>query len=424
MVSIASPSPDSQVILLLCSHLALARSIGDPKPLSRAEWNDVARAIDASPLKRPAALLGASADSIARGLGIGSAMASRISALLDRGGQLAIELERLKSLGIWTLTRVDAQYPLRLKERLKAAAPPVLCGAGPLESLSARGVAIVGSRDVDESGSAFASELGRLCASAGLTVFSGGAKGVDRLAIEGALDEDGRAVVVLADSLQDSLRRKDLRDRVLDGRLTLMTPSSPSARFTVAAAMGRNKLIYALSSAAVVVSSARESGGTWAGAIENLRAGWVPLFVRNGAGVPDGNRELINRGARALDGAHLASARDTILEAIASHSGAALVRESRAAFADDSAEADLNGGPGESPDRLDLFPFVWPRLHAYLSEPRTEAEIAQAFHLHEVQVRAWLERAREQGLIRRLDRPTRFERVPDVENSQASLFDA
>jgi DNA processing protein len=323
-VSTARVSPDSQVILLLSTQLALPRGESELKPFSRSEWNDLARAIDASSFKRPGALLGADTASLARDLNIEPALAERISALLARGGQLAIELERLATLGIWALTRIDPLYPSRLKERLKGHAPPAIFGAGPPETLHHRGIAIVGSRDVDASGSAFASELGRLCARSRVPVFSGGARGVDKLAVDGALEQAGQAVGVLADSLQDSLRRKELRDAILSGRLTLMTPSSPSARFTVAAAMGRNKVIYALSSAAVVVSSALDSGGTWAGAIENLRAGWVPLFVRDGRDVPDGNRELIKRGGRPVSAEELASSLDAILDAPAEDSQASL----------------------------------------------------------------------------------------------------
>ena len=313
-MSSASVSADSQVILLLCTALALPRRDSELEPLSRSEWNDVARAIDASALKRPAALLNA-AGSLARDLDITPELTERIAALLARGGQLSIELERLGALGIWILTRADSKYPSRLKDRLKGLAPPVLFGAGSQERLNDRGIAIVGSRDVDAAGGAFASELGRLCARSGVTVFSGGARGVDRLAADGALEQGGRAVAVLADSLQDSLRRKELRNAVLSGGLTLVTPSAPSARFSAAAAVGRNKLIYALSSAAVVVSSALDSGGTWSGAIENLRAGWVPLFVRDGDDVPDGNRELIKRGGRAVTIDAVGSSLDAILDA-------------------------------------------------------------------------------------------------------------
>ena len=72
------------------------------------------------------------------------------------------------------------------------------------------------------------------------------------------------------------------------------------APFSAGAAMGRNKLIYALSDVAVVVSSAEGSGGTWAGALEALKGGWVPVVARSGPGVPPGNAALVARGARAL----------------------------------------------------------------------------------------------------------------------------
>jgi predicted Rossmann fold nucleotide-binding protein DprA/Smf involved in DNA uptake len=423
-VSTAALSPDSQVILLLCTRLALPQRESDLKPLSRPEWNDVARAIDASKFKRPGALLGTGAASLARDLDITPALAERISALLARGGQLAIELERLGTLGIWALTRADPVYPSRLKERLKGHAPPAIFGAGPAEALHHRGIAIVGSRDVDAAGNAFASELGRLCARSRVTVFSGGARGVDKLAVDGALDEGGHGVAVLADSLQDSLRRKELRDAVLSGRLTLMTPSSPSARFTVAGAMGRNKVIYALSSAAVVVSSALDTGGTWTGATENLRAGWVPLFVRDGHDVPDGNRELIKRGGRAIRIEELESNLDAVLDAPVLHGEASLVRESGASYA---AEQRAAASPADDESEIvhaaDALSFVWPRLAAFLLKPRTEAEVSNALALDQAQTEVLLQRAVDQGLVRKLSNPTRFERIQAKDESQASLFE-
>lgn len=400
--------------MLLCTPLALARRDLELKPLSRSEWNDVARAIDGSRFKRPGALLGVEAASLARDLGIPVPLAERIAALLARGGQLAIELERLASLGIWAITRADPGYPSRLKERLKGHAPPAMFGAGPLEALNRRGIAIVGSRDVDPAGGAFASALGRLCARSQVSVLSGGARGVDTLAVDGALEQGGQAVAVLADSLQDSLRRKNLRDAVLSGRLTLLTPTSPTARFTVAAAMGRNKVIYALSSAAVVVSSAFETGGTWAGAIENLQAGWVPLFVRDDEDVPEGNRELIKRGGRPIHPEQLESSLDTILDVPALPHETALARESPAPYAE---------GEGMPTSPADLFASVWRRLAAFLVQPRTEREVAVAFDAQEAEAKAWLQRAVDEGLVRRLSDPTRFQRIHTSEDSQGSLFE-
>ena len=51
---------------------------------------------------------------------------------------------------------------------------------------------------------------------------------------------------------------------------------------------------------AVVVSSAMGSGGTWTGALEAIEDGWVPVLVRDGEDVPDGNRALIAKGGSSL----------------------------------------------------------------------------------------------------------------------------
>ena len=64
--------------------------------------------------------------------------------------------------------------------------------------------------------------------------------------------------------------------------------------------MGRNKIIYGLAEFAVVVSSDFQTGGTWAGALEALKAGWCPVFAREAIGAPQGNQELLKRGAMAL----------------------------------------------------------------------------------------------------------------------------
>ena len=293
-------TPDSKAVLLLCSTLALARSADAPKPLSRTEWNELARAIHASELKRPGTLFGVAADRLQQQLGIDEALAARVTMLLSRGGQLSIELARLQSLGIWTITRADDAYPPQLKERLKAHAPPVLFGAGNAAHLRAGGVAIVGSRNVDDEGAAFAANLGARCGESRLTVFSGGARGVDRVAVDAGLAAGGNAVALLADSLEDTIKRRETREHLLSGTLALVTPMHPAAKFSAGAAMGRNKLIYALATWAVVVASDAGAGGTWAGATENLRARWVPLFVRNAANVPVGNRELLDQGGLAI----------------------------------------------------------------------------------------------------------------------------
>lgn len=116
-----------------------------------------------------------------------------------------------------------------------------------------------------------------------------------------AFDCDGPVVGVLADSLEQRLRDSDTRRGVLEDRLCLVTPYKPSMGFTVANAMGRNKVIYALARRTFVVMADLDKGGTWAGAVEWLRRDPTGVAVWTGPGAGAGNEALVNRGATPID---------------------------------------------------------------------------------------------------------------------------
>jgi predicted Rossmann fold nucleotide-binding protein DprA/Smf involved in DNA uptake len=302
------PSDDAQAMLLLCSSLALppaAREM-DLAPLKLGEWNELERKLRASPLKTPGALLGLGAEDLARALTLPSSEAEQLTRLLGFVGELSRELEKLRELGLWAVTRGGDSYPAHLRDTLKDKAPAVLFGAGKLDLLRTPGVAVVGSRTIDEVGAAFAREAGAKIVAAKLPVVSGGARGTDRLAMQAALEAGGLAFGALADSLVRTARQPDVREFIEDGRLVLLTPYAPDAGFSVGAAMGRNKLIYGLAEFAVVVSSDHQTGGTWAGAVEALKGEWCPVLARDGDNVPRGNKELLKLGATALTAGQLA----------------------------------------------------------------------------------------------------------------------
>src|SRR5437870_5003798 len=291
-------SDDGQGMLALCSVFGLKDS--DPAALTLSEWNELENRLRSSAIPGLAALRGWETSKITRELGVTDGEAQQIAGLLERSGRLAHELEKVFAAGMWVTTRLDDSYPKRLRDSLKQQAPAVIFGAGELQLLNRPGVAIVGSRNIDEAGAAFAREVGKRTVESSLPVVSGGARGTDRISMDAALEAEGKAVGVLADSLEVTVRKSDVREFLHDGRLVLLTPYAPTAGFSVGVAMGRNKVIYGLSEFAVVVSSEVNSGGTWAGAVEALKANWCPVFARDGSGIPEGNRALIKRGAKAL----------------------------------------------------------------------------------------------------------------------------
>ncbi|MGI6294796.1 MAG: DNA-processing protein DprA [Armatimonadota bacterium] len=227
--------------------------------------------------------------------------AQQVIKLLDRGLLLATAVDTWESQGIWIVGWSDQDYPEIFRERLKGQAPPLLYGLGEKALLAEGGLAIIGSRNVDEEGILFTRKAAHSCASHGVQVISGGARGVDREAMSTCLDNGWSVIGVLADSLARYAVSSEIRDAVIDGALVLISQVEPEAHFHVGNAMARNKLIYSLADFALVISSEFNKGGTWAGATDNLKKRWVPLFVRSGDNVPEGNLRLLESDGIAID---------------------------------------------------------------------------------------------------------------------------
>ncbi|MDQ3007493.1 MAG: DNA-processing protein DprA [Chloroflexota bacterium] len=281
-------SSNSLTLLLLCSQLGLDDD--SPRSLTLREWNPLARRLQAASLQPSDLLTVSTADAP---LELSSDERERIYTLVSR--DIQHNLSRLKSIGIFPITRADADYPEKYRLRLKDSAPAVLFYAGEKALLGQPGIAVVGSRHLDDAGQECARFVGNACGLSGQVVYSGGAKGVDTISMDSALEARGTAVSVLADNLERAVKsRKEALSR---GDLCLVTPYSPSAGFSVGSAMGRNRLIYTLADYAIVVASDAETGGTWAGATEALKNNWLPVFVLEHEQMPDGNKLLLQKGA-------------------------------------------------------------------------------------------------------------------------------
>lgn len=222
----------------------------------------------------------------------------RLLSLLARGGSMAFALENWAKHGIKIITRACPNYPQKIQKKIGTNRSPVFFSIGNLELLNKPGIGFVGSRDIDTNDEDFARNKAQLAASQGFVVVSGGAKGVDQTAMLAALNNGGESIGILTDSLLRASASKPYRDGLRDNRLLLLSPFNPEARFVNYNAMARNKYIYALSETVVVVKSDYDTGGTWRGALENIKAKWVPLWVRNSD--QQGNQELIKLGAQPM----------------------------------------------------------------------------------------------------------------------------
>ena len=285
-----APSANTQAVLLLTSPLLQEGGKGsrtDPL-LSAAEYAQLAACLQQE-RHQPADLIEGPRDTVLNSLSASFA-AERLHQLLSRGFQLSQAVEHWANRSISVIGRADMAYPGRFKQRLRRSAPPLLYACGNAELLAAPALAVVGSRSTPEPLLRKAEAVGALAAAAGVVIASGAARGVDEAAMVGSLSAGGLAIGVVADSLERISARALWRRALLDGRLLLLSSEAPSARFQVWRAMARNKLIYALADAALVVHSDRGKGGTWAGASEQLQTfRFAPLHVlddpRGGGGL-------------------------------------------------------------------------------------------------------------------------------------------
>lgn len=375
-------SPNTRAILLMTAPLIAGRGKHKPsvKPLGAGEYRRLTRRLRELQ-RQPADLLAPGAREVVDECRTGLDL-ERLERLLGRGFLLSQAVEHWRTRAIWVRSRADADYPRRMKKRLGEDAPPVLYGCGDAAILNGGGLAVVGSRDVPNALVGYTENVGRLAAEAGRGLISGGARGVDQAGMRGALNAGGRVVGALADSLEKAAMLREHREALMDGRLALVSPYDPAARFQVGHVMQRNKLIYALSDAALVVNSDCGKGGTWAGATEQLdKLKFVPIYVRANGDVSQGLEELRARGARPWPDPATSDAFKQVL---------------------DAAQNEERGAPIRQPETVlspadELFAKV-EELIERMNDPVTESNIAEALKVSKKQADIWLRRFVEQKI--------------------------
>jgi len=266
----------------------------DAKPLPAGEfWKLVGQA-------DPADLLDLDVAGIAELVGCEHDEAVRYRTLLDATTAFTFEQERLLEGGVTLISALDGRFPTLLCERLGAACPPFLLVAGPTELLAQPGLGVVGSRDADADALDVARDAAHAAVGHEWSVVSGLAVGVDQAAMAAAIEAGGRAIGVPADGILQASRNAEVRRSVHDGQLCLASPFAPSAPFRAGNAIGRNKIIYALSQIAFVAAADNGSGGSWSGATEAIERGYAHVAAWTGVGSTAGNAALVSRGATPI----------------------------------------------------------------------------------------------------------------------------
>ena len=432
-------SPIAQAVLLLTSHFSKPQK-GDPRPLTPTEWGRLSRWLKEHELSPEALIESREPEQVLAGWVDKAVSPKRIQWLVSRGLAMGMALEKWHRAGLWVMTRSDPDYPVRLKKLLGFDAPPLLFGCGDRRLLGKGGVAVVGSRDAGEADLLYTARLAGQAAGEGCNVVSGGARGIDEAAMLGALEKDGTAVGILADSLLRAATSAKYRKWLMSSNVVLASPYYPEAGFDVGNAMARNKYVYCLADLAVVIVTAKEKGGTWAGATENLKKGWTPLWVKPQEDKKFGNAELVNKGANWLPteafviGQLIAKSRtgqvedipDVLLEREAGEEaepleelgkGDTLERGSGAAI-EGVSEGRARGATHEEEHAalhtqlmtLPFFELFLRRLELLTAtDPVSVEELLRHFDVNKTQLLDWLKRGVAEGKISKLARPVRYQ---------------
>jgi DNA processing protein len=193
--------------------------------------------------------------------GVGQQKAARIIADLERARREAEQVVgKCGRLGIARVTPEDAMYPILLRDLDDS--PAVLYVRGTLEPRDLNAVAIVGSRGCSMYGREQATRLAGQLAGNGFTLVSGGARGIDSAAHEGALrTETGRTIAVLGCGVDVVYppENEGLFERILE-RGALVSAYPPGTPAIARQFLQRNRVISGLSRGVIVVEADEKSG--------------------------------------------------------------------------------------------------------------------------------------------------------------------
>ncbi len=221
---------------------------------------------------------------------------------------LAGELKRICDFDCRIITNEDDEYPPLLREIYDP--PVILYVRGELTERDHHAVAIVGTRMATQYGRAIANKLAGQLARAGLTIISGGARGIDSASHEGALAAGGRTITVLGTGMDIVYpsENADLFKRISENG-AVITQFPFGRRGDKQSFPIRNRIVAGMARVTMVVEANRASGAL-------ITANLAGEYGRTVFAVPGRIDSPRSAGCHDLirDGAQLCGDTDDVLE--------------------------------------------------------------------------------------------------------------
>ncbi|MBW8041751.1 MAG: DNA-protecting protein DprA [Planctomycetes bacterium] len=335
--------------------------------------------------------LGASVSELAKVDGVGFKTGEQIAATRNKFDTTA-ELELAQKLGVWIIHLDDKRYPCVLKQIYDP--PPVLYIKGSLTRQDSLCISIVGSRRCSLYGQEQSSRFAHFLSSAGFTICSGMARGIDTAAHQGALSANGRTIAVQGCGLANIYppENKKLFEMIAESGACIselpLRYEPLSENFPP-----RNRIIAGLSLGTIVVEAGQRSGAliTARAALENNRE-VMAVPGKIDSPLSKGPHQLIKQGAKLIESVEdIMEALGYIGQQLKSHVAAATIKASGKAEAPlfDTSQLNLSGSEKTIYDYLSKEP-------SHIDQLIAETDVAPG------NINAGLISLRLKGLIKQL----------------------
>ena len=239
--------------------------------------------------------------------GVGPKLAREIS-LATKTIKVDRYLDLCEQNGITILDLFNANYPVPLQEIHNP--PPILFCKGQVKEEDSLAIAIVGSRHATYYGKRVAEQLARGLATAGYTIVSGLARGIDAAAHRGALAAGGRTIAVLGSGVLNvyPAEHVELAKQVAE-QGAVISEVTPNRAPKSGAFPQRNRIVTGLSLGTIIVEAAQRSGALISARLASEQG-------REVFAVPGPIDSRMSKGCHQLirDGAKLVESVDDVLE--------------------------------------------------------------------------------------------------------------